>query len=492
MPELDLRQERRCHLSSVLTATLKATWMVIAALAFSGYNMIADIAEEGISWNYGLLAAGGLLLLVLAVFIYNFLLWRRTYVRFEGHNLVVERRLALRQSRTTLRPETVASINLQQNILERMFATFRLQFDINSSATADKTDFDLVFSQEVALAIKARLEQAGGEPAAAEMAVDGSSDFGVIRRFRFGAVLRHALLGTPLWSVIYTLISVPLLLWGLLDDISGFSGRTLVSMIVALWPLVVQTIGPLFRYYGFTLARRGNDVIVSCGLLTKRQYTLPLDKTNAIVLSQPFMARAFGMGYGEIINVGMGDVQDGIAPAFCLITDEREVQALLYQVAPQFSVLRPPTPSPRPALAVHLLRWGLFGLAGLAAGIIVGYWWAGAIFLLLLLTSGWAAWRTKAIDLMEDKLAVTSGVFGKRTFITFYSRLQDLLRLNGPLARKLGLAYGCVTILSDSTHRVNNIGYFPLATFDQISQAMLSFDSNGNERQPSLEPENRA
>lgn len=484
-----LYTERRCHFASVIISTLKATWMIIVVLLVNFFRQIQQAAAAGIP-SFMLLLSGAALVLVLgAIFLIYTLRWRRTYVYFSGHDFIVERRLAISQSKTTLRPETVASINVQQSLLERVFRVSRLQFDINSAANADETDFDLVFDTETALAIKREMERLRalvGEGIAAEDNTAAAPALTVLRRFSGWEVARHALLGTPLWGIVYTLISVPLLLATMLDDVSGRSLNlgTLFSILIAVGPMLSQTVSPFFRYYGFTLARQGADrVVISCGLLTKRQFTLPLEKTNAIVLRQPFLSRAFGLAYGEIINVGMGDVEEGISPAFCLITNVREMNELLYHVAPQFIIDCDIIASPRPALPLQLLRNAVPGAVVLAVSSCFGLWWAGLLFLLLLLVCAWASWRTKGLSLMHDRLAITTGIFAKRTIVTFYARLQNLRMASGPLARRRGLAHGAVTILSGVVNRNNSIGYFPTTAFSIIAGEMLRFDSTGETRQ---------
>lgn len=483
---LDLQQARRCHFAAPLIATLKGTWAIIVFLIVTFFREISALKSAG---TLLLFAALGLVVLLLLILVFNVLRWRRIYIYFSGRDLVVERRLAISQSRTTLRPESVASINIQQGVLERLFRVSRLQFDLNSAATADKTDFDLIFSTAVALAYQQELErlrmtaEVAADPVQQDMRA--ASEFLILRRFTCKEVARHALLGTSLWSIFYTLVSVPLYFSLSLEEAlaEGMDLSMLIGLVIAFGPVFSQMISPLFRYYGFTLARLGNDrVQISYGLFTRRQFTLPLAKTNAIVLRQPFFARLFGLSYGEIINVGMGDAAEGIAPAFCLLTDVREMSLLLDQIAPQFRLEQDILASPKKALPISLLRYAPWALAGVAAAVLFARWWIGLIWFCLLMVSALFSWRTKGLCLMEDRLAICNGIFNKRTIITFYAKLQSLKIVDNPLARRLGLAWGVATILAEAASRTNTIGCFSAAELDSIAEKMLCYDSNGLQR----------
>ena len=83
---------------------------------------------------------------------------------------------------------------------------------------------------------------------------------------------------------------------------------------------------------------------------------------------------------------------------------------------------------------------------------------------------------------MEDRLAICNGIFGKRTIITFYAKLQSLKIVDNPLARRLGLAWGVATILAEAASRTNTIGCFSAAELDSIAEKMLCYDSNGLQR----------
>lgn len=485
------KDKKRCHFSSVISATLRGTWALLTALLYMLLQLWGN-AELSL-FSYAGWAVLILLALVALIFVTNFVRWRKTFIYFDEENLVVDRRLKLSAHKQMMRPRTIASTNLKQSLLDRLFGTYRLQFDIDSAATADKTDFQLVFSKRTAEALKGELERRRalyGQPAATA-ADNGAAvayappvaEMEVIRKFSFGQVVRHAILTTPMWSIIYTVISVPLMLLFLLGDLSlqNLTFASLLTVILALWPVLLQTVAPFFRYYGFTLSRRGKEVIVTCGLLTKQNFTLPLDKTNAIFISQPLLARFFGYGYGEIINVGMGDSEQGIRPAFSLLVPMAELQVLLAQVAPQFdmrSKIGRQQASPRAALPVLLLHYGLWGLALLAVSGIFSLWWLGVLVLLFLEGAAIASWKTKGLFQTEDMIVITSGVFARKMVITYYAKLQNIRYNCSLLARRAGVVHGMVTILAGVGHRTNSIGYFRAEEFEYIAQSMLRHENN--------------
>ena len=61
------------------------------------------------------------------------------------------------------------------------------------------------------------------------------------------------------------------------------------------------------QYYDFKAKRQGNKIYLSYGLFKKVHYTIPVEKINAVKLTQSLQARITGRYMAEVINVGMGD-----------------------------------------------------------------------------------------------------------------------------------------------------------------------------------------
>lgn len=481
--------ERRCHYSMFIIRTVKSIWAVLTAIIF--FLLDAGFSRDmlsGMSKNQILLFAA-LLAVTLLVLTVNFLRWRKTFVYLDGDNFVVDRR-TINRSKSTIKLSTIAAVNVRQGLLERLFGSYRLQLDINSAATANKTDFDLIFAKREAYALRARLiadagQQgavtdlpAGGERGGAQpyYAAERAPAADLLCAFGFGQVMRHCLLSLQISGIFFAAIGIGGWFW---NSSSAGAQISSAALLVAFLPPLYQMVTPFFRYQTFRVLKRGGHLEVTYGLIATQHYSLPLDKTNAIIIRRPMLARFFGLCSGEIVNVGMGDAKENQAPLFCLLTTPAELRRVIAAIAPTFvetaegGAAWPLPRSPRQALLPTLISWGLPGLIALIIAIVLGKWWAGAALCLLLLLAAYLQWRTKELVLLADKIGISSGIFAKRSITADYAKLQCLTRKQGPVSRCLGLSHGSVTMLAQSNNLLNPIGYFPSALFDRIGDEMV-------------------
>ena len=295
--------ERRCHYSTFIINTLRAIWAVLAVI-------IAIIIQSGDSEEM-LSEIGGyrfwvfiaLVALAIATLVINFIRWRKTFVYLDEENLVVDKR-TINNSHTVVKLSTIASVNIRQGILEKLFGAYRLQLDINSSAAADSRPFDLVFAKKEALAIRAQLlagaaagkvSPRGGLATVQGMAADANTspddglfadgelpagsasssaalpneatvtwdDGELICQFRFREVIRHCLLSLSLVSIIGA--ATGFVLWFISSGISDGKSISWLPIALVFFPAVYQFIRPLFLYYNFCVRKRGNHLIIMNG-----------------------------------------------------------------------------------------------------------------------------------------------------------------------------------------------------------------------------------
>ena len=461
----------RLHFSSVITATLKGVGALIIIFLFNFSDFISALQTGGENVLHLWISSLVLIAIIALVFLFNLMRWLRTYTYFEDSSFVISRQL-ITQNKTTVKLSSIASVNLKQSIFDHIFGTYTLQLDINSTVNANKTDFNLVFSKAYALELKKMIT--GFLEKSTSFAEAETEEKHLIHHFPFSRVVRHGFLSIPIVSILISLG----LIFGFVVDImiAEPQENSLSSFLIAaifFGQLFIALLSPFFKYYNFSISRQNNRVIVSHGLISKSEYTLPLSKTNAIILRQPLLARLFGLYYGEILNIGMGDEEKKSAPIFCLICDPEELHSILSQIAPEFIITAMPERSPLSALLPVSFKYGSFAAFSLVLSTILGSWIIGVIAFLFFFLCGFLSWRTKEISLQETKLSITTGIFTRRIITVPYSRLQNISIKSGPISTSLGLSKGQAVILSEMSNRNNTIGYFPVERFDVIMEKMI-------------------
>ncbi len=478
----------RNHFSSVIIDSIKSLAGVLIIGIFSvaeGFET-EDFSDTGLLGSMGafeaFIAVAVVLALLLLVVVFNFLRWRKTYIIIDDENLVVNKNFLINRKSTTVRLSSIATVNFQQGIPERIFGTYRLQVDINSSVTADTTDFNLVFKKEVAEEIKARLtkhldEDGDGIIGAVSQTIDENGEIvtttagaKLIYKFSLVEVLRHCALSTSMLLVLFVVAVVvgTILLGVLVGGEDSDPIGTLISMLVIVVPLVWSMLLPVFKYQNFKIEKVGNRAVISYGLFTHRQYNVPLDKTNAIVMHQPLFARIFGFAYGEILTVGMGEQEEEGTPVFCLMLKPEELRKIIAELRPDLLVNGIGEGSPMKAYVSTCIPYLLFSIGVTAVLAYIGIWWLGIPVIVFMLFSAWLSVKTKALAVLSDKAVITSGVFHKRTLIVPNKKIQNISVKTGPISRRLGLAQGTVNVLASTLYSVHEIGYFTMDRFDTL------------------------
>ena len=479
--------ELRNHYSKFLVDTAKIVWtfILIAVFNIAGSKGLSDAANE-VGATGGIIIGLGALLIAALILLINFLRWRKTKIIIDEDELIINRDFKINKNVTTIRLSSIATVNLQQGIPDHIFNTYRLQLDINSSVTAEDTDFNLVFDKETAEKVKAILvgdvrlkgQYENGETIEVlpqtETAPETERQTELVYKFTDWQVIRHCLLSISVSAILILLGTIIPVVLSFRDVSSAALG--FVSLLVIIVPLLWTQIAPLVNYYGFKIERDTEHAIVSYGFFTHRQYHLPLDKTNAVILYQPLIARLFGYYYGDIVTVGMGDQENKGTPIFCLLLKKEEIFEIVRRLNPDMEIHGFGESSPKSAFIPVVLKYLVFTLPPVVASfffIPAKFYFAPVLILAFMIFAAFLSYRTKALAVLDDKLVISSGVFKRRIAIIPNRKVQILQKVSGPVSRKLGLAHGTAIVLGSLFYRKTNIGYFESDRYNQLFEKIV-------------------
>lgn len=486
-------KEFRCHPSIIIANSLKIMVVVFFAV-FSALVELPDsetIYSEAESTQLGAMVTLGIVFAVMLIyFIVRFFAWRKTYISLTDENFVYDKRTVFFQKKINVKLSQISTVNLQKGILDRFFSTYTVKLDINSSATAEKNDFHLVFKEDFAkefeqmiLSFKEKTDTTE-QNAKSDLYKENEQE---IIRFDTGRILLHSLFMTPIWSTLVfgaslAGVTVPFMeLSPVFYPVLFLLGLP-VALIASFLAMLVRNV---FLYHDFTLIKKDNELIISFGLITKRIYKLPLSKTNAVLVRQSFFGRIFGMYYAEIINVGMGNEEDKLSPVLCLMLKKENLEQVLSQAIPDFYCKIEADKSPNKAFVPTFLK-GVIPMSVLISAVIIlgtilcdiKFTFVSCIILSLFwVIIAFCSYKAKGLATHSDKLLVATGVLSRRILIVPYSKIQILELKKGPVSSPLGLRNGSVSILSSLINRDNKIGYFAPEYFDIISQKIEQYES---------------
>lgn len=406
--------------------------------------------------------------------------WKRTTFYIDGVDFVYERKTMFRAS-SRLPIQNIAVVNVERNIFERLIGTAKVKIDLNSSRTANSTDFKFVLREQQALELKEKLMDikqslTGEETAQEDEAAQEPRE--QIAFFTVGEALRHKLLFIP---VIQTLITLTVLFVLPQLRLSGDynMSRLWYLLIIAVVGWVGSIVNGTLNLGNYKIERDSRMLYISCGVLNQRHYMFETEKINAVIIRKPLLARMFGMASIDLAVVGLGNEKNETTH-LSLATDKRQIEAILHACVPEFTCSEPP----RHCHALNIV-WPILRafLLGGATYLVLGQVYMDAyIFGLIVLGVALlgAVLEYAACDFAKDDQIVryTGGTFNKQTGIFKYGDVQSMEIRTNVFYRLFGIARLRFAVLGATSVRRHKTGLFPVDGFGQAADLMVAHEDN--------------
>ena len=476
----------------------------IVALAVLAVSILVQNVEEMAEADMSFLQGRGLIIflgavLLLAVSVGNRIFaWANTYICIEENAIVIERG-KVNKKKNTIGIRNISNINIEQNLFEMILGTCKVKLDTNSRSTADSTDVTIVLKKADASRLKAEItRRLQGQP---EQEISGQERFrseGAAEdetfdvRAEFSDVFRHGLFSVNIFSmliligaVIGTVTTVLQLLEQphLMDALLGAAAGIIVAagiVLSALW----DTVKDFVRYYDFRAKRRGDKIYIKYGFLKKMEYTIPVDKIQALKIRQSFVARVFRRYMAEIVNVGMGDEKEEQNSFLILYTTEEKLKDQLELLLPEFAPTAKQKVERLPAAV-----WAAWAVPGVIYAVLVCasaavcallleehtiLIWMGAAGLILILLIGMVLkYLTDGSGCDGTFLKLCHGYFGKNYISVRYSQIQYMEIKQNFIAKAFGIRKGQIHLLASSANSSHGIPYFKGDKDERIRRGML-------------------
>lgn len=488
------KKKFRNHFSVIIEQTAGA----IAALTVLIVTQLFEHLDEILKADLSFLTQKGAMILLgvgaLLVFgiMAQVLVWRKTYISIEENTVVIEKG-SVNRRKNTIGISSISNINLEQNLIEMVFGTYKVKFDTNSRSTADSTDVKIVLKKADALWF--RQEVAGLIEQAGETSVSPCDEqeerFDV--RADFADVLRHGAFSISAVSVAVFVFALGGTAVTILETVrsakfsgtaaGGVAGIAVACVIVAstLW----DTVKDFIRYYDFRVKRSDEKIYIKYGFFRKVEYTIPVDKIQALKIRQSMVARIGRRYMAEIVNVGMGDDQEEKNSFLILYCTEEELRKQLMMLLPEYADTMDIRAERMPVSvwAAWSIPFGIFLiciLGAAAAGVCeapekyISLIWTGTTALAVLtLLCMYLKYRTAGMGTDARILKTAGGYFGRRYLCVPFRNIQYVEFSGNPAARACGIRRGKMYLLASAADASQNIPYFRSERMDEIKEAML-------------------
>lgn len=516
----------RNHISVVIEEVWGGILVLLVYVVIQVLPELAETSAEDLSF----FADNGLwivliLAVLMAVLIGNrLLIWARTYIHIEDNAIIIEKN-TVSKKKNTIGIKNISNINLEQNLFEMLAGTCKVKLDTNSLSTADKTDVKIVLKKADAEAfrreIMSRMQASPGDyvPENAGSSIPGNGslteagkisgaagtdsfqedkDYDV--RADFGDIIQHGLFSINIFSVLLLLGGIAATVGavvqvvqnpGFVRSLLGAAAGILVAASVvfsALW----DTVKDFVKYFDFCAKRRGDRLFIRYGLLKKMEYTVPVDKIQALQIHQSLVARICGRYMAEIVNVGMGDEkeeQNSFLVLYCTKEKLRQqLELLLPEMAP--AVDQKVKRQPGTTWAAWAFPFTVYVLAVLLAAAVgtvltdgmapsgvrlalAGIWGGAALLIVAVIAGMILEYRTAGISAGENVLKLCRGYFGTHYIVVKYSNIQYADFSQSFLAKRWGIRKGQIHLLAAAGKSSYEIPYFADGLEENIKAGML-------------------
>ncbi|WP_163102436.1 PH domain-containing protein [Peribacillus alkalitolerans] len=430
---------KRLHKVAIVTNALKtlkeAIIPFIVLFVFGG--------DKGSKWEsmelYIILGA------CLLILIYGLISWWRFTYELTDSELRIEQGVFIRNKRY-IRFERIQSVDFSEGIIQQLFGLVKVKIETaGTSGMQAEAVLTAITKQEASMietAIRdskksdkeSLFEEEGSEQT--EEVVTTLSKFQLsikelilmgITSGGAGVVFSGAM---AFFSQFEEFIPYEMVFKGFEEFIaSGVIVVTILVLIGLIIAYIVATAGIVLKYAFFTVVKKEDELVITRGLLERRQITIPLKKIQAIRIVENLVRQPLGYATVYLENAA-GSVMDQEASKvmlFPLVKKER-IHNLLQEFVPTYQYPNAIKVVPKRSFTNYLFQqWVLWIPVCVAALIFLRPW--GYVSILLLPISGvWAYmnYRTAGWFVEHQQLSLRYRTVSKHTFLVLKNRIQSL------------------------------------------------------------------
>lgn len=406
--------------------------------------------------------------------------WKRTTFYIDGVDFVYERKTMFRAS-SRLPIQNIAVVNIERNIFERLIGTAKVKIDLNSSRTANSTDFKFVLRQAQALLLKQALMDVKQSLDGESEAQSDESETEKRERVAFFTVaeaLRHKLLFLPVIQTLITITMLFILPQLRLDGDRTSTNRLLYLLLIAVAGWLFSLVSGTLNLGNYTVERDSRMIYITCGVLNRKHYMFEIEKINAVLIRKPLLARCFGLASIDLAVVGLGNERNETTH-LTLTTDREQIERILHACVPEFVCTAAPRRCHAMGIVWPLARAVAVGSLTLLLGLVYE---KAFVFALIVFGVGvlGALLEYFSYDYAHDGEIVryTGGTFNKQTGIFKYGDIQSIEIKTNPLYRLCGIGRMRFYVLGASSVKRHKTGLFPIDGFADAADRMVEHEDN--------------
>ncbi len=468
-------ERRRCHPLYIVEQVARIAGALVVYALLMGVNVFAEIGSDftEVLTRVGVMAVIAVAVLAVAA-LFTWIGWRNKWISAEDNTLIYESGVLVKK-RVTIPFSKINTIDMGRNIFQRIFGTCRLKVNTGALGSTDEnaSQMNIVFSLKDAeefrsyiLGRAAQDEQELRQEGAT--AIQESAEPRWAAKARFSDFIMYGFSSTSVWKILCTALVIGaffgelsgVILESALDFITPYaqsfwhtiSASGIIMLIIYI--IISYIIISLFysfcsvcysaiRYYGFRVAREGDNVVVRYGLFTQKNYTVQAENVHAVIVSQNLLQQMMKCCSVQMVSIGYGNEENETNLLFPIIRSSK-LQWLLDNLLPEYSlsveVHKPEKRSIR-FLIVRPIIWtvlflgaGVFGCSLIMDSVVLPVM-AAVLILFSVVLSGVLKYRCNAIGCDGKVVLVRNGGTGCHTHLIRVDAVQSVASGSGVFQR---------------------------------------------------------
>ncbi|OLS34239.1 PH domain-containing protein [Bacillus sp. MRMR6] len=426
---------------------------------------------------------GASAIVVIIIMITSILSWLRYTYRLEQDELRIEYGIFVRKNRY-IPIERIQSIDLSEGLFQRMFGLVQLKVETAGGSGGAEAEVVLsAITKEEARQIQdfvSAAKSTGGSGTEPKQISQGQ----LIYKITTGQLMLLSLTSGGVGVVISALLAF----LSQLDDfipyerlfrgvenwaVSNIILIVMIVFIVFLLAWIIALFGTMLKYANFTVIKTERDLVISQGLLERRQVTIPLKRIQAIRINENIIREL--LGYGSVVVESAGGSarnEEGAKVNLLPIIRTKKIASMLEPFLADYHLNTHFTPPPKQALIRYFIRSWYLSIPIVIAALIFLKIWGLLSLILLAFSTFWAylkykdaGWNLDGNQLcLRSRGIIRTTVFMKKNKIqsleimeSFFQRKKKLATVEAFVKSGFGSAGGQVMDLETSdTERIYN------------------------------------
>lgn len=424
--------------------------------------------------------------IILLMIVYSVITWYKTFFLIKDNTLIYQTG-ALQKKVLNLSIEKITTIDLGENLINKVFGTVRLKID-SGSVKSGKAEIDIVLKKSDAINISDMLHgkkvHSDEEEFGRRFCVTG------FELFLTAVTKNMLLLGLGIFSSMYAFLDDIFKAFNInySDFLTGFiNAETILNssiiniiiyiiegvLIVWLLCIVLSIVVTFIRFYNFTIYKTKDHIKISYGLINSKSFSLPIENIQAVILKQNFIKQKFGLYTIEVSSVGYGNEAKEEAILYP-IAKKKLVIELLEEFLYDFKDLPNLEPAPKNTLINFIIIPCAISLLICSIATII-YSKAIITFLIMpiVIASSWMNYKNSALGFDDNILISSFGGFSKKIYQVKMKSLQSVTIKESPFQKKKSIGTFVIQYYSSKLGDLIKVKNIRSSKFEKLSSMVI-------------------